>query len=195
MVNLIVAVNNNNVIGNKGLIPWRCKEDLKLFKETTTSHVVVMGRKTWGSIGERVLRNRVNIVISSDHKRLSKLSKQEKLKQHSVESNSLMDYPDRVFDTKMDDPGPYFQPDFECALVLAKNTASIIKKDVFIIGGSYVYEQALNSKCIDKMYISRIKNNEDGDSKFTFNDKQFSLEKISYYDGFSLEEWRYVRCA
>ena len=48
---LIVAVGQNGVIGKDGDLPWRFPEDLKHFKRTTSGHAVIMGRKTWESIG------------------------------------------------------------------------------------------------------------------------------------------------
>lgn len=62
--NVIVAVNENLVIGKDNQLPWHSSEDLKYFKRMTTDNVVIMGRKTYESIG-KPLPNRVNIVISS----------------------------------------------------------------------------------------------------------------------------------
>jgi dihydrofolate reductase len=64
MINIIAAVANNGVIGANGQIPWRCPTDLKYFSKLTSNSIVVMGRKTYESIG-RPLPNRRNIVISS----------------------------------------------------------------------------------------------------------------------------------
>jgi dihydrofolate reductase len=61
----IVAVSANNIIGADGKIPWHCSADLKRFKSLTEGSLVVMGRKTWESIGSVGLKNRGNIVISS----------------------------------------------------------------------------------------------------------------------------------
>lgn len=60
---LIVAVAANGVIGAHGKLPWHLPEDLRRFKQLTFGHAVVMGRKTWESIG-RPLPGRENIVIS-----------------------------------------------------------------------------------------------------------------------------------
>ncbi len=60
---LIVAVARNGVIGADNTLPWRLPEDLRYFKERTLGKPVVMGRKTWESIG-RPLPGRANIVIS-----------------------------------------------------------------------------------------------------------------------------------
>ena len=53
------------VIGKEGGLPWHLPEDLKLFKRHTTGHPIVMGRKTWDSIG-RPLPNRQSIVLTRD---------------------------------------------------------------------------------------------------------------------------------
>lgn len=60
---IIVAVAENLAIGYEGQMLWHLKKDLKYFKETTTGHPVIMGRKTWESIG-RPLPGRLNIVVS-----------------------------------------------------------------------------------------------------------------------------------
>lgn len=62
-ISLVVAVSENGVIGQNGKLPWRLSDDLKLFKQTTLNHYILMGRKTYESIG-RPLPQRVNIVIS-----------------------------------------------------------------------------------------------------------------------------------
>ena len=59
----IVARSENNTIGASGQLPWHLPEDLKFFKRTTQGHPIVMGRKTWESIG-RLLPGRLNIVIT-----------------------------------------------------------------------------------------------------------------------------------
>ncbi len=60
---LIAALNKNRVIGKNGKIPWRIPEDLQRFKQFTTHHTVLMGRKTLESIGTPLL-NRKNVVVS-----------------------------------------------------------------------------------------------------------------------------------
>ena len=62
-MNIIVAASENNVIGNKGEMPWHLGADLKNFRKTTMGHAIIMGRKTFESIG-RPLPGRRNIVIS-----------------------------------------------------------------------------------------------------------------------------------
>ncbi len=62
-IELVVAMAENGVIGREGDLPWRLSTDLKRFKAITTGKPVVMGRKTWESIG-RPLPGRRNIVIT-----------------------------------------------------------------------------------------------------------------------------------
>ncbi len=62
---IIAAMSENRVIGKDGQIPWHISADLKRFKELTTPHPIVMGRKTFEAIG-RPLPNRYNIVVTHD---------------------------------------------------------------------------------------------------------------------------------
>lgn len=62
-ISLIVAMAENRTIGRDNKMPWKLPADLKRFKELTTGHAVIMGRKTFDSIG-KPLANRQNIVIS-----------------------------------------------------------------------------------------------------------------------------------
>ncbi|MBQ5401485.1 MAG: dihydrofolate reductase [Bacteroidales bacterium] len=64
MLSIIVAISDNYAIGRGGDMPWHISEDLKYFKRTTVGHTVIMGRRTWESIGCRPLPNRRNIVVS-----------------------------------------------------------------------------------------------------------------------------------
>ena len=62
----IAAMSLNRVIGRGGQIPWRLPEDFRWFKQMTTGQVIVMGRKTFESIG-KPLPNRETIVLSRSH--------------------------------------------------------------------------------------------------------------------------------
>jgi dihydrofolate reductase len=62
-VSIIVAVSENGVIGRGGELPWRLSSDLRRFKTTTMGHTVIMGRRTWESIG-RPLPGRQMVVVS-----------------------------------------------------------------------------------------------------------------------------------
>ena len=62
-LSLIVAHGNNNVIGINNSLPWHLPEDLKRFRALTTGHHIIMGRKTYESLG-RLLPNRTTIIVT-----------------------------------------------------------------------------------------------------------------------------------
>lgn len=64
MLNLIWAEARNGVIGKDGKMPWHSHEDMVHFRQLTTGHPVVMGRKTFVSLGERPLPHRQNLVLT-----------------------------------------------------------------------------------------------------------------------------------
>ena len=66
-INIICALSENRAIGRNGNLLWHIPEDLKRFKEVTTGHPVIMGRKTHESIG-KALPNRTNIIVSRNLK-------------------------------------------------------------------------------------------------------------------------------
>ncbi|MBN2323856.1 MAG: dihydrofolate reductase [Spirochaetes bacterium] len=65
IVSIIAAMSKNRVIGNNGKIPWHIQEDMRFFKRKTRGHTVIMGRKTYESIG-KPLSDRINIVLSKN---------------------------------------------------------------------------------------------------------------------------------
>lgn len=111
MLDMIVAVSKNNVIGVDNKLPWDLKEDLKYFKEITSGHMVLMGRNTYQSIG-KPLPNRKNVVLTRD----DSFKPEGVTVVHSIES--------AISEIAME----------EASEVLDK-------KQVFIIGGAEIYKQ------------------------------------------------------
>lgn len=66
MISLIAAISHNNQIGLNNKMPWHIKEDLLYFKTITSGHTVIMGRKTFESIG-KPLPHRKNIILTKNH--------------------------------------------------------------------------------------------------------------------------------
>lgn len=64
MVSIIVAIAQNGTIGDKNSLLWHIKEDMRFFRTTTSGHPVIMGRKTFESLGSKPLPKRTNIVIT-----------------------------------------------------------------------------------------------------------------------------------
>ncbi len=113
---LIVACAKGGVIGVNNSLPWRLPEDLAHFKRLTTGHCIIMGRKTFESIG-RALPNRRSIVVTRDtlHSPLQAIKGVEL-------AGSLREALDLSQKTNMDFP----------------------VSPVFIIGGAQLYEQAIS---------------------------------------------------
>ena len=63
LISLIAAMSSNRVIGNRGAIPWKIPGEQQMFKQITLGHTVIMGRKTYETLG-RPLPGRTNIVIT-----------------------------------------------------------------------------------------------------------------------------------
>ena len=139
-IKLICAISKNNVIGRENNLPWNIQEDLKRFKELTSNNIIVMGRKTYESIG-RPLPNRRNIVLSNN----------SDLRIENVEVvNSSQEILD-LYNKNMDE------------------------KDLYIIGGTYIYELFLNN--CEYLYL-------------TYIDKEF--EGDAYFPKINWQEWKLI---
>lgn len=66
-VSLVVAASDNHMIGKDNQLLWHLPKDMKFFKDTTWAMPVVMGRKTFESLGKRVLPGRLNIILTKQH--------------------------------------------------------------------------------------------------------------------------------
>lgn len=143
MIALIVAYANNQVIGNKGCIPWKIKGEQKRFRELTTGNVVIMGRRSYEEIG-KPLPDRTTIVISSTKNFES---------ENCLTAKSLSE-----------------------AIELAGD------KDIYISGGARLYEEAL--PLVEKMYITEIDYDVEGDTFFPAFDKEEFVKEINeHFDG------------
>ena len=145
-IKIIAALSTNRVIGDKGKIPWFIRGELKRFKDITMGHNVVMGRKTFESIG-KVLEGRRNIIISNNK---------------SFEAD-----------------GAIVEHSFDLAVSQCDKS-----KDIFIIGGSKIYEMAL--KYCDYLYLTVIHKSFSGDTYFPeYDSKKWTL--ISETRNYDLE--------
>lgn len=131
MISLIAAVAENNAIGNGNQLLWHIAGDLKYFKAVTTGHPMIMGRKTFESIG-RPLPGRRNIVVSRSR---LELPHPPKFKKDGTPSNTSIE---QVEDLE----------------VLLKSLRRKRKEEYFVIGGGSVYNAAF--KFADRLYITRI---------------------------------------
>jgi dihydrofolate reductase len=113
---MVVAVDTDGCIGKSNTIPWHLPEDLQHFKELTLNHIVIMGRNTFESLPNGPLKNRLNIVISSQPDFIYN------------NTNVIVTNTNNVFD------------------IIDKNISlyTNINKKVFIIGGSQIYNMFIN---------------------------------------------------
>lgn len=142
---LIAAVAQNRVIGANGDLPWHIPEDLAHFRETTTGHPLIMGRKTYESIVDRLghpLPERMNIVLTS------------------------------TIDDQIDDERVFFTDSKHDALYFAKTVLDTEPVDfidpdsrtVYIIGGGTVYKQYYPKA--DRLILTEVDQEPDGDTYF-----------------------------
>jgi len=164
ILSIISAIGNNNEIGKANALLWNLPADMKHFKETTSGHPVIMGQKTFESLGiapdgskGRPLPNRRNIVLTLD----------KEFKRDNIETY-------------------YSIEDLE------KNLKETLKEDeeVFIIGGGMIYKIFINKA--DKLYITHVNmSDEDADTFFPIIDtniweeidkKEYKKDELNKYD-------------
>nr|DAH65926.1 MAG TPA: Dihydrofolate reductase [Caudoviricetes sp.] len=149
-VSLIAAAGLNNEIGKDNKLPWHIPDDLKNFKALTSGKVIVMGRKTWESLGYKPLPNRHHVILTR--------------KQGGVPDI------DGVLNLK-GDMGSVIE--FLKKEVVEKD----YPKEIFIIGGAEIYQQAM--PYADKIYLSRVEVKvEDADAFFPEIDRD--VFKLTY---------------
>ncbi len=136
-ISLIAAVAENGIIGGGNTLLWNIPEDLKHFKEKTSGHTVIMGRKTFESIG-RPLPHRTNIVITRDT-------------QYSRDGIDIVNSLEEALRFVSLEQGKAFEQNQE-------------EVEVFIIGGGEIYHQAIEKA--HKLYVTEVHAVFDGDVKF-----------------------------
>ncbi len=147
MINIIVAMAKNRVIGSKNDLPWRISEDLEYFEKTTTNHPCIMGKNTLISLGldkegkQRILKNRTNIMLSPDNDNIENV----------ITVNSI-----------------------EEALDTAKQSNG--NDEIFICGGGSVYKTFLEKNLVYRIYLTYIDEEVIGEIYFPELPKYFKLE-------------------
>ncbi len=155
-ISIIVAIDNDNAIGADNKLLYWLPNDLKRFKELTTGNTIIMGRKTFDSLPKGALPGRRNIVIS----------KNKKLEIQGADVfNSLHEAVE------------------DCRRANKENMP--FSKEVFIIGGASIYQQALD--IADRLCITLVNaHSTNADTFFPLIDKK--LWKIASYEFFPTDE-------
>lgn len=170
-LSIIAATDRKNAIGKENSLPWRLPADLKNFKALTDGKLIIMGRKTWESLGSKSLPNRQSIVITRDHTRVTENSPNN-------ERGVII--------------APNLADAIGCAEALVKQ--GTYPDEVFIIGGSEVYHQTI--KKADRIYVSRVDTVVEGaDAFFPDIDRDYYQQSMSVRhlkdDAGSTYDWHY----
>ena len=164
-INVIVAFcKNNNGIGFQNNIPWNLNSELKYFKEITTikdnnqsSNIVIMGRKTWDSLPKKPLPNRTNIILSK-----------------SMDNDTIAIIEKKYENTFVKRDLFVYLKEFDI------DNNSLV--NVFIIGGSQIYEEVMNMNINLNIYATEIYTEFECDTFFpNINNETFALTHVSEF--------------
>ena len=137
-ISIIAALDENKAIGYKNQLLCYLPADLKHFKQLTTGHSIVMGRKTFESLPNGALPNRKNIVLTRN-------------KEFNCENCTVINSVEELFDLSHE------------------------QDDVFIIGGSQIYELFINKA--NKLYLTHIRH---------------KFKADTYFPDFDVNEWEII---
>lgn len=153
MKTLVVAWDKNKLIGANGKLPWHISDDLKYFKKLTTNGVILMGRKTWESIGCKPLPKRKHMIITKE----------------------VQPHEENVY---------YFQ---------SVETALSKFAQIFIIGGSQIYDYVLKNNLVDRMLVSKVEGDYKGDTYFPeFDESKWNVKPFEKYKQFEVFEYKRI---
>ncbi|HEY3762448.1 MAG TPA: dihydrofolate reductase [Verrucomicrobiae bacterium] len=164
----IAAMSQNRVIGADNKIPWHLPEDFKWFKKMTMGNVIVMGRKTFESLG-RPLPNRKNLVLSKHPQRLIKSMPEIFGQYHEWRGGKHLKRAYQLHFSKLGE-----KEETEIFILKLENlNPTEFPTDIFICGGAQIYEQTLHL-CSD-LYLTVVKRDVEGDAFFPSFEKKFDL--------------------
>ena len=152
-MNIIVAADKNWAIGKDNGLLWHLPQDMKFFRETTTGHAVIMGRKTLDSFpGGRALRNRINIVITRE----PEFSRDGVIAVHSREEAL------ELVASMIKDGRELILKDKEGNVTGVKT--EFTSDDFYVIGGESIYRMLLDD--CDRAYVTRVDAEYEADTWF-----------------------------
>jgi dihydrofolate reductase len=181
----IAAMSENRVIGSDNRIPWRLPEDFAWFKRTTMGHIVVMGRKTFESLG-KPLSNRKNLILTRHPQRL--------IKHHPAVFGQAREWRGgrhlkRGYQFHFINLGGSRGTDVLIFNSLDRLNPAEFPNEILICGGAEIYGQAL-PYCSD-LYLTRVKRVVGGDTFFPPFEDRFELaEEILDRPDFRIVHYR-----
>jgi dihydrofolate reductase len=183
----IAAMSLNRVIGRDNKIPWHLPEDFKWFKQLTTGHFVLMGRKTFESLG-RPLPNRTNIVLTRAPRKLAH--------DPAFAPALVGNWTPRIGRSYQLSLERITERDVWLVRSLPKLLAAFDRvrpqRDLFVIGGAQVYAQTL-SHCTD-LYLTVVFREVEGDAHFpAFEDDFVQVDVPLRTADFEVRHFRHRR--
>jgi len=177
----------NRVIGAGGKIPWHLPEDFKWFKKMTMGNVIVMGRKTFESLGQP-LPSRKNMILTRHPQRLIKSHPEIFGQYHEWRGGRHLK---RAYQFHFSRLGEKQETEILIFNSLNKLDPDEFPNDIFICGGAEIYAQAL-PRCSD-LYLTLVKREvEGGDAFFPPFENQFKLaEEIHDMPEFKILHYRH----
>jgi dihydrofolate reductase / thymidylate synthase len=167
MFDIITAVDENNGIGKNNDIPWNLPTDLNNFKYLTYNSFIIMGKNTWNSLPKKPLPDRINIIISSTQKLDVNLNisivKYNTNRIICSEYNIIY-----VFDS--------FQTAIDCI------HSSDCNKKTFVIGGTQLYQEAINHPDCQTIHLTKIYKKYNCDRFFPKIPYTFKLYTVSDFN-------------
>lgn len=153
-INAIVAIDKDNLIGYKNDLIWHIPEDLTFFKKMTNNKIIVLGRKTFNSLPNGPLPNRINLVITKNPENFRNHPYKNTFFVSSIEE-SIHKANDLAFNNFFD--------------------FKINDEEFFVIGGANIYEQFLKSNLIDNLYVTKI-------DKSFIKEKSLDINYCSFFN-------------
>ena len=182
----IAAMSLNRVIGADSKIPWHLPEDFKWFKKMTLGNVVVMGRKTFESLGQP-LSSRKNMILTRHPQRLIKTHPEIFGQYHEWRGGR---YLKRAYQFHFSKLEKNQRTEILIFNSLDRLNPEEFPNDIFICGGAQIYEQAL-PRCSD-FYLTLVKREVPGDALFPpFEEKFVLAEEIRDEPEFKILHYRH----
>ncbi|MCY4512140.1 MAG: dihydrofolate reductase [Bdellovibrionales bacterium] len=162
----IVAASRNQVIGLKNQLPWHIPDDLKFFNETTRRKALIMGRKTFESLG-KPLPGRLNVVVTRNKDFQSKSNLKTYIPLWTGGIDQLFKsgaYPENATLVTEKSLSVVVCPSIKDAMDFCSRKEVLEKygREIFIIGGGEIYKQTL--PFVNRIYLTRIHKDYEGDA-------------------------------
>jgi dihydrofolate reductase len=165
----IAAMSLNRVIGADGKIPWHLPEDFRWFRQKTMGNIIVMGRKTFESLGH-ALPSRTNLVLTRHPQSLIRNHPEIFGQYHEWRGGKHLKRPYQFHFSKL---GEKSETEIFIFNSLEKLNPAEFPNDIYICGGAQIYEEAL-PRCSD-LYLTLVNREVPGDTFFPAFESKFKL--------------------